>query len=601
MNSLVFAAVVLLLAAMSGGPAPVHPQAQGSPSYPDVLGRFAYDARLPLEVRELGVEDRAGVKVHDITYASPRGGRVPAYLVVPAGKGPFAAVVWGHWYWGNSEFRNRREFLDEAVALAPSGVVSLLFDGPVARPAFYEDDTPLNEKQIDDRMQAILDVRRAADLLLARPDVDPGRLGYVGHSYNASTGGYVAGIDKRFTAFVLMAGSLSDKVDIDSAEYRKYRETVGAGRFDAFVAKYAWLDPGIYLAHAAPAAVLMQYATKEDFLTVERARRYAALVSEPKAFKVYEAPHSLNAAARRDRLEFLHERLRFGDVDWKAVAGVPELVQPAEEPPIQRKTCKAPDGVTIVYSAAGAGDTALLFIHGGLADRSFFREQFHALSGRYRVIAVDLAGHGESGTDRKVWGIPQFGADVKAVVDAEQLGRVVLFGNSLGGPVAIEAALLLPGRAIGVVGIDTLQDLGMVRTPELVQRGTEAVRQRAGAFRTDYAGSMKTMVKMLFHPDADPWVMAEAERRMMRTSPQVAYAVLSSLAGYDYTVAARRLTIPLRAINGDIYPTDVAAARKVTPDFDAIVMKHMGHYPMLERPGEFARRVLEVVNTLDKR
>jgi len=98
----------------------------------------------------------------------------------------------------------------------------------------------------------------------------------------------------------------------------------------------------------------------------------------------------------------------------------------------ERKTCLAPDGVTIVYSAAGAGDTALVFVHGGMADRSFFGGQLDALASRYRVVAVDLAGHGESGRNRTKWGISAFAADVKAVVDAEHLRRVVLFGNSLG-------------------------------------------------------------------------------------------------------------------------------------------------------------------------
>ena len=46
---------------------------------------------------------------------------------------------------------------------------------------------------------------------------------------------------------------------------------------------------------------------------------------------------------------------------------------------------------------------------------------------------------------------------------------------------------------------------------------------------------------------------------------------------------------------------DVQAARTVKPDFDAVVMKHMGHYPMLERPAEFNRRVAEIVASLDKR
>jgi pimeloyl-ACP methyl ester carboxylesterase len=589
MKPLLVSAIVLIVAVTLGAQSP-----RGQ-SYEEQARRFDYDRRAPLDVREVGIEDRAGVTVHDISYASPKGGRVPAYLVVPGGQGPFAAVIWGHWYWGNSEFRNRREFLDEAIVLARSGVVSLLFDAPVARPGFYQDRSPLNEKQIDDRVQTILDVRRGADLLLARADVDRARLAYVGHSYNASTGACLSGVDRRFKAFVLMAGSLSDKVDLDSPEYHRYRQAVGPEKFDAFMTEHAWLDPGLYLPHAAPAAVLMQFATKEGFITVDRAKRYAALVSEPKQFKVYEARHALDAAARRDRLEFLRAQLGTGAIDWAAVASVPDLVQPPDEPPIERRICTAADGVTLVYSVAGAGDTALLFIHGGFADRSFFDEQFHTFSGRYRIIAIDLAGHGDSGRNRIEWTVARFAADVKAVADAERLQRVVLFGNSLGGPVAIEAALLLPGRAIGVVGIDTFQDLGHQRTPEYRQQEADAIRQRAEAFRKDYAGSLKAMVGMLFHPDADPWLKAEAERRMLRTAPEAGYGLLGGLAGYDYTVAARKLTVPLRAINGDLYPTDVEAARAVKPDFDAVVMKHMGHYPMLERPDEFNRLVGETV------
>ena len=302
--------------------------AMAAQSHEDLVKRFDYDRSAPLDVQEVGVQDRGGVRVHDISYASPNGGRVPAYLVVSKGKGPSAGVIWGHWYWGNSPMRNRTQFLDEAVAVAKSGMVSLLFDGPVARPGHVEDRTPLNEQQIADRIQTIVDVRRGADLLLARRDVDPARLAFVGHSYNASTGAYLSGIDRRFKAFVLMAGSLSDKVDLESEQLRTYREKVGPEKFDAFITKYGWLDPGNFVSRAAPAAVLLQYATEEDFLTVERARRYFTLVSEPKQFRLYEAPHALNAAARRDRLQFLQQQLHLGRIDWAAVATVPELVQP---------------------------------------------------------------------------------------------------------------------------------------------------------------------------------------------------------------------------------------------------------------------------------
>jgi sigma-B regulation protein RsbQ len=261
---------------------------------------------------------------------------------------------------------------------------------------------------------------------------------------------------------------------------------------------------------------------------------------------------------------------------------------------IQRKTCLAPDGVTIVYSVAGAGETSLIFVHGGLADRSFFNGQFGAFAGRYRVIALDLAGHGESGINRKKWGLPEFGADIKAVVAAEKLKRVILFGNSLGGPSAVEAALVLPGTVVGVVGIDTFQRLDYTYT-------SDEARQRAEAFRADFSGSMKAMVKALFHADTDPALIAETEQRMMKTSPAAAYAMFLGMAGYDVAASARKLTVPLRAINGDLYETDIQAVRKIKADFDAVIMKHVGHYPMLEKPDEFNRLVIGVVEELVKK
>jgi pimeloyl-ACP methyl ester carboxylesterase len=260
---------------------------------------------------------------------------------------------------------------------------------------------------------------------------------------------------------------------------------------------------------------------------------------------------------------------------------------------IERKTCLAEDGVLIVYSAAGAGDPALVFIHGGLADRTFWEGQLREFAGLHRVVALDLPGHGESGLNRKKWGIPEFGADVKAVIEAEKLKNVIIFGNSLGGPVAIEAALLLPDRVLGVVGVDTFQVLNIGITPE-------EAKQRAEFFQRDFAGALKQMVRMLFHADADPALIAEAESRMAGTSPEAARAMLLSLAGYDKGAAARRLNVPLRAINGDLYPTDVKENRKVKADFDAVIMKHVGHYPMLERPTEFNNRVTEIVASLTK-
>lgn len=297
----------------------------------ELVHHFDYDQRAPLGIKEIGVERRGNVRVQDLTYSSPRGGVVPAYLVVPQGKGPFAAVIWGHWYWGNSPMRNRKEFLDEAVALAQAGVVSLLTDGPIARPGHKANDEPLNEQEVTDLVQQVTDMRRGVDLLLARKDVDPKRIAYVGHSYNAVVGAILSGVERRFKAFVLMAATMSDEVTMKTPEYQQYRQKVGPEKLDAYTAKYSWTDQGKYVSHAAPAVVFLQYGSQETFLTPERARLYAAVVSEPKRFELYDAPHALNAAARRDRIAFLTEQLKLKPLPAATIAGIPDLYQPPTE------------------------------------------------------------------------------------------------------------------------------------------------------------------------------------------------------------------------------------------------------------------------------
>ncbi len=307
-------------------------------SYDQLLRHWDYDRNAPFAIQEAGVQDRGGIKVHDISYAvptgdraaslGPNGGRVTAYLIVPPGKGPFPAVIYGHWCMPGSEKLNRTEFLDEAVVLARSGVIALLPDHVIAHPDFVQSKEMLNTQQIDVIVQQVVNTRRGADLLLARKDVDAKRLAYAGHSCNAEVGGFLAGIDKRFKAIVIMAGPLSDEVNIKSPAYQAYRQKVGAGKFDAFVAKYSWTDPGKYVSHSDGTPKLLQFATDEPYLNAERAKAYLPYVSDPKTLKIYEAPHALNPEATGDRLQFLSQQLGVKAPDAKLVGAIPPLKQP---------------------------------------------------------------------------------------------------------------------------------------------------------------------------------------------------------------------------------------------------------------------------------
>src|SRR5690348_1782676 len=106
---------VLLIASLVGAPS----LRSQSANLDAVVHMFDYDQTASLDLQEKSVEDRAGVKVHDISFSSPMGGRVSAYLVTPAGKGPFAGIVFLH-----SGQWDRHEFLAEAELLARAGAVS---------------------------------------------------------------------------------------------------------------------------------------------------------------------------------------------------------------------------------------------------------------------------------------------------------------------------------------------------------------------------------------------------------------------------------------------------------------------------------------------
>jgi len=246
------------------------------------------------------------------------------------------------------------------------------------------------------------------------------------------------------------------------------------------------------------------------------------------------------------------------------------------------------DGVAIAYSVSGTAETAMVLIHGGLCDRSFWDGQHGPFSDNFRVIALDLAGHGESGRDRQKWGVAEFAHDVLAVIDEERVPNAILVGNSLGGVVAIETALLAGTRAVGVIGVDTFQDLGRRIDPR-------QAKEQADAWRRDFDGTLDRALGALFHPDAAPSLVADVRRRMSRTPVEVVWAMFSSLAGYDTAAPARQLRVPVRCINGDLYPTDTNAIRKFLTDFDAVVLPHTGHFPMLERPDEFNQRLAELM------
>lgn len=122
----------------------------------------------------------------------------------------------------------------------------------------------------------------------------------------------------------------------------------------------------------------------------------------------------------------------------------------------------------------------LVFVHGWSCDRTYWNGQVGYFADRHQVVAVDLAGHGESGLGRPAWTMPEFGNDVVAVADQLGLSDMVLIGHSMGGDVIVEAALRLGDRVIGLVWVDVYRTLREEADPE------DAVEEFLRPFHTDF-------------------------------------------------------------------------------------------------------------------
>jgi pimeloyl-ACP methyl ester carboxylesterase len=126
------------------------------------------------------------------------------------------------------------------------------------------------------------------------------------------------------------------------------------------------------------------------------------------------------------------------------------------------------DGVRISFDQQGDGDPTLIFIHGWANNKGIWEAQMSHFSQKYRVVAVDLPGFGESGYNRTDWTMAAFGEDVLAVIEKLNPERVVLIGFSMGAPVVIEAAKTAPENLIGVVLADEIDNIEMKYTPEML-------------------------------------------------------------------------------------------------------------------------------------
>src|SRR5580700_10291420 len=119
------------------------------------------------------------------------------------------------------------------------------------------------------------------------------------------------------------------------------------------------------------------------------------------------------------------------------------------------------DGMRIQSAVAGAGNQTVILVHGWTCDSSSWDAQVPVLARRYRVITIDLPGHGKSDSPKDgKFSMDLFARAVEAVRAEAQADRVVLVGHSMGTPVVVRYARLYPKHTAGLVFVDGLMASG---------------------------------------------------------------------------------------------------------------------------------------------
>jgi uncharacterized protein len=262
---------------------------------------FAYDDGAPLSIRTEDSWQNGNLRVTGLTYASPRGGRVPALLVVPRGAGPFAGLIVQHGLPGD-----KFAMLPVAEELARTGAAVVAIDAPWSRRRELPDFT---ERDRADQIQLMVDLRRAVDLLQARTDVVDDRIGYLGISYGGAMGGLLAGVEDRIAAFVLQVGDGGLVAHFTGAEdtYGPLSQLSPARR-KRWIAAMRSIEPIEWIARAN-APILFQSGRNDEAVPPADARKYQQAADQPKEVRWYDSGHFLPRVATCDAARWLEKTI----------------------------------------------------------------------------------------------------------------------------------------------------------------------------------------------------------------------------------------------------------------------------------------------------
>jgi pimeloyl-ACP methyl ester carboxylesterase len=276
---------------------------------------------------------------------------------------------------------------------------------------------------------------------------------------------------------------------------------------------------------------------------------------------------------------------------------VPIIKEFSNEPGLRRKEIKR-DSAVINYLVQGSGATTLLFVHGSYIDQTYWMDQVIYFRSKYKVVTIDLPGHGKSGRERTNWSVRGFAEDVNEVIRSLALENIILIGHSLAGDINLMAASSHPGPIIGFIGIDNFKNAATPLPPEYQQQAI-AIQQK---LKTDFANTNERYARMALLTPLTPAEITDRVVNDYRNACQLMGIATTPEMFNLYQTEKEllpKLPLKLHLINVDYMPTNEEALKQYSVNgYEILHMNGTCHFPMLESPLELNKLLEKLVLTI---
>jgi pimeloyl-ACP methyl ester carboxylesterase len=246
------------------------------------------------------------------------------------------------------------------------------------------------------------------------------------------------------------------------------------------------------------------------------------------------------------------------------------------------------DGIKIHSTTTGTGQKTVILVHGWTCDETTWTEQVPALAKQYRVVTLDLPGHGKSDSPKDAnFSMDLFAHAVEAVRAEVNADHVVLVGHSMGSPAVIRYAQLYPQHTIALVLVDGL----MPATQNPNANGAARPKRSAAMAGSDGPKNRETMIRGFFSGSTTPATQTKILNMMLSARESTAVGAMD--ATDDATTPADWvLNMPTLGIYASRPLASSQSVHAHFPNSEYTQVPDTGHFLMLEKPEEFNRLLL---------